>query len=142
MIDKQLINYLRLLHGSFNITIMFLFIYQGSLGLRIRKGRISLNQDFRPIKRHRRLGPILALLGVLGFFAGVALVYIDAGNLLKYPPHFIIGLAIASLIITTYTISRKIRSIDSPYRNLHFRIGIIILSLYLIQAILGLGILL
>lgn len=142
MIDKQTISYLRLAHGSYNITVMFLFIFQGTLGLRIRKGRKSGIKSFEIIKRHRKLGPILAFMGGIGSLAGLTLVYIDYGNLLKYPLHLITGSAIVFSITSTFLISRKIKGPESPFRTLHFRLGILILSLYLIQVFLGLGILL
>ena len=142
MIDKQLIAYFRLVHGSYNTLMMVLFIYQGLLGLKIRKQRKAGNQmPFKIIKRHRKTGPILALMGVIGFFAGAALIYLDYGRLLKYPLHFLTGLAISLLIATTFFISKKIKGSDSLWRNLHFRVGILILSLYPIQAFLGVGIL-
>lgn len=96
---------------------------------------------FKTIKRHRKIGPILALMGVIGFFAGAALIYLDYGRLLKYPLHFLTGLAISLSIVTTFFISKKIKGSDSLWRNLHFRLGILILSLYPIQAFLGVGIL-
>ena len=142
MIDKQLIAYFRLVHGSYNTLMMVLFIYQGLLGLKIRKQRkVGGQMPFKIIKRHRKIGPILALMGVIGFFAGAALIYLDYGRLLKYPLHFLTGLAISLLIATTFFISKKIKGSDSLWRNLHFRLGILILSLYPIQAFLGVGIL-
>lgn len=142
MIDKQLIAYFRLVHGSYNTIMIVLFIYQGLLGLKIRKQRKAGSQmPFKIIKRHRKIGPILALMGVIGFFAGAALIYLDYGRLLKYPLHFLTGLAISLLIATTFFISKKIKGSDSLWRNLHFKLGILILSLYPIQAFLGIGIL-
>ena len=91
MIDKQLIAYFRLVHGSYNTLMIVLFIYQGLLGLKIRKQRKAGNQmPFKTIKRHRKIGQILVLMGVIGFFAGAALIYLDYGRLLKYPLHFLL----------------------------------------------------
>ena len=142
MIDKELISYLRLAHGSYNMLVMFLFVYQGILGLKIRRQRLKGQQQFNIIKRHRRLGPILVLLGLSGFFAGVFLAAIGHGHIFHYPLHFITGSAIALSAITTFFISRKIEGPDSPWRDSHFRLGIFILCLYIIQVFLGLGILL
>ena len=55
---------------------------------------------------------------------------------------YLTGLIIASLIITTYLISRKINGPDTLWRNRHYAIGMLILLLYLLQAFLGLGALL
>ncbi len=135
--SRESIEYLKLIHGSFNTLVLLLFLYQGFLGLRIRK---SGRNDY--IKRHRQIGPVAALLGVSGFFAGITVVYLDAGHILKYPLHFITGLTIASLIITTFLISKKIKGPDKYWRNRHYAVGILIILLYFVQAFLGLGVLL
>ncbi len=137
--NKEIISYLKLLHGAYNTLVICLFVYQGSLGLRIRR---SETKPFHIIKRHRKTGPVAAALGAAGFIAGVTIVYLDTGRILKYPLHFITGLVIVSLIITTYLISKKIKGPDKYWRNRHFALGILIICLYFIQAFLGLGILL
>ncbi len=142
-LDRETISYLRILHGLYNTTVMVMFFYQGCLGLKIRKDRKRNNLlTLHIVKRHRRFGPFLALFGVAGFFAGLTLVYIDYGDIMKYPIHLLVGLAIVSLVSITFIISRKIKGLDSPWRTPHFRIGIVILVLYCIQIFLGLGILL
>ncbi len=137
--NKDIIAYLKLLHGAYNTLVILLFIYQGSLGLRIRR---SDAKPFHLIKRHRKLGPVAAALGVSGFIIGMALVYLDSGRIFKYPLHFITGLTIVSLITATYFISRKISGAETYWRNRHYALGILIICLYPVQAFLGLGILL
>jgi len=141
MLDKEIIANLRLVHGSYNAIMMFLFIYQGWLGLRIRGGRKAGSPSFEIIKRHRKSGPIFAIMGATGFFAGAILIYLDYGRLLKYPLHFITGLAIVFSITTAFLISRKIKGPDSAWRTPHFRRGTLVICLYLIQVFLGIGIL-
>lgn len=136
-------DYLKILHGSFNTIVGLLFLYQGSLGLRIRKERKAGEQrNAAVIKRHRSGGPIYAVLGVAGYLAGIGLVYIDKGNLWVYPYHLLTGSVIALLIMTTFVISRKIGDSESPWRTPHFVIGLFILFLYLLQIYIGLNILL
>lgn len=142
MIDKQIIAYLKLFHGFYNTMVMVLFIYQGFLGLRIRRERKAGIQSFHIIKRHRRLGPILIFVGVIGFFAGGMVVYLDHGHIFHYPLHFITGLLIVLSVITTFLISKRIKGIDDVWRDRHYVLGILIISFYLIQVFLGLGILL
>lgn len=142
MLDREIISYLKPAHGSYNMLIALLFVYQGILGLKIRRQRLKGQQQFNIIKRHRRLGPFLVLLGLSGFFAGLILVYIDWGEFIKYPLHFATGSAIALSIITAFFISRKIKGQDSLWRDVHFMLGIFILCLYITQVFLGLGILL
>ncbi|MCX7794289.1 MAG: DUF4079 domain-containing protein [Thermodesulfovibrionales bacterium] len=142
MFSKETIAYLKLLHGLYNSIVIVQFIYQGILGLKIRRERKSSNFPEIIIKRHRILGPILTVESIMGFFAGITLVFVDYGFIFKYPLHFITGLFIILSVITTFFISRKIKADASLWRELHFRLGILILFLYVIQAFFGLGILL
>ena len=143
MIDKQIIPYLKVLHGLFNIAVMLLFFYQARLGFLIRNARLSKGAfPLEAVKRHRKAGPILMVLGILGFIAGMFVLYLDQGRILKYPIHFGIGAVIATLLLTTFGISRSIKGPDSPLRVPHSVIGIVILVLYVIQSMLGLKILL
>jgi uncharacterized membrane protein YozB (DUF420 family) len=139
ILSKELISYLKLIHGTYNMAVILLFVYQGILGVRMRR---SNQKPAHLTKRHRKVGPIAAVLGIAGFIAGTTLVYLDAGRIFKYPFHFITGAVIVSLIITTYLISGKIKGTDSYWRNRHYVLGLLIISLYFIQAFLGLGILL
>ncbi|MBI5213704.1 MAG: DUF4079 domain-containing protein [Nitrospirae bacterium] len=141
MIDKQTIAYFKLLHGAYNTVMMLLFMYQGFLGLKIRRQRIQGRQNFSIVKRHRKLGPVLALAGLSGFIAGMIVIYLDKGRIMEYPLHFLTGLSIAISIAATFLISRRIKGPDSPWRTPHLIIGIFILCLYIIQATLGIGIL-
>lgn len=137
--SKELISYLKLIHGSYNSLVILLFVYQGSLGLRIRRA------DKKPsniVGRHRKIGPVAAISGIIGFFAGMTIAYLDSGRILKNTLHFSTGLLIVSLIVVTYIISGRIRSPDPLWRNRHFALGILIICLYFVQAFLGLGILL
>lgn len=141
--DSALLDDLRLLHGSFNAIVALLFVYHGSLGWRIRRERKrGSGRNPTIIRRHRKEGPIFAVLGVAGYLAGVGLTLIDKGHLVEYPSHLIVGSCIALLIITTYIISKKIRGLESFWRTPHFVIGLFILLLYIVQIYLGLGILL
>jgi len=137
--SKELISYLKLLHGGYNTVVILLFVYQGILGLRIRKLE---KKPVHIINRHRKTGSVLTIMGILGFIAGMTVVFLDKGRILKYPLHFITGLTITSLIITTFIISRKIKGPELYWRNRHYALGILTISFYFVQAFLGLGILL
>ncbi len=137
--SKELISYLKLFHAAYNTAVILLFMYQGILGFRIRK---SNKKPLHLIKKHRKVGPVAAILGIAGFIAGMTIAVLADGHIFEYPLHFITGLVIVSLIITTYIISGKIRATGTYWRNRHYILGIMILSLYLIQLVLGLGILL
>lgn len=85
---------------------------------------------------------MLALLGVAGFSAGLILTLLDTGRLFMYPSHLFTGTAIALLLLVTYRVSRKIAGRSLPERDLHYRLGIVILALYLFNVVLGIGVLL
>lgn len=140
--EKQALASVKLFHGAFNCAVFIAFLYQASLGLKIRKGRIGQHPDFSAMKRHRTFGPLLALLSISGFLAGVVVVSLDQGRIFKYPPHFLTGLLIAVGVATTFLVSRRIRPGDSPWRRAHALLGGVLLLLYVVQIMLGLGILL
>jgi len=142
LIDRQLLSSLRLVHASYNSLVMLLFFYHGWLGMTIRRARMSKKPlPFEVIKRHRKTGPLLTVLGVVGFLIGLTLILLHTGNVLEYPPHFLAGCAIVVCLLATFLISRKIKGPDSPYRTPHFVLGITILCLYIIQTFLGIGVL-
>lgn len=143
MIDKDMLPWLRLAHGLYNSTVIFLFFFQAAMGLSIRSARRS----GRPLpvaaaRRHRKLGPVLEILGIAGFLAGLTIVTLGERNYLEHWHHLFIGAAIVSLIVVTVRVSSRISGPDSPLRAVHFRLGIAILALYVLEALLGIGILL
>ena len=141
MVDKQLIALLKIIHGAFNGTLLLLFLYQGWMGLKIRKGRKASAPAFAMMRRHRRFGPLFALLGLGGYTFGLTLVYIDKGHIFEYPPHFAVGALIAFALISAFAVSRKIRGYDSPWRTPHFAIGLTVIGLWAIQILIGLDVL-
>jgi hypothetical protein len=143
LINRQLLADLRLLHGVYNAIMMLFFLYQGQLGFGIRRARkTGALPPIPKIKRHRRMGPVLVILGGLGFLEGLTLVLLDTGNILEYPPHFFIGLTIVVLLIATYKISRDIRGPGASFRTPHFVLGVAILCLYFVNVLIGIGVLL
>jgi hypothetical protein len=143
MVDKEFIAYFKLVHGFFNLSMMALFCYQGWMGFLIRQARTSgLPAPLDAVRRHRKAGPVFALWGVLGFFAGVTMIMLDKGRVFEYPLHFLTGLTIAVFIALVYAVSRRIAGPEPHYRNIHFGLGMCLLALYVIQVLLGLGILL
>lgn len=143
MVDKEFIAYFKLAHGFFNLCMLVLFCYQGWMGFRIRQARTSgAPMPIGTVRRHRMAGPWFALWGVMGYFAGIIVTLLDKGRVLEYPLHFLGGSLLAAVIVSVYAISRRIAGPDPRYRNIHFRLGMLLLALYLVQVMLGLGILL
>jgi hypothetical protein len=142
LIDSELLSNLRLVHGGFNACVMLLFFYHARFGLAIRRARSTKAPlPFPAIRRHRKMGPFLALAGILGYCIGLTLVLLHTGNILEYPPHFFTGSSIVILLLSTFVISRKIKGQESPLRTIHAYIGITILCLYVVEAIIGIGVL-
>ncbi|HBB16461.1 MAG TPA: hypothetical protein DCZ97_05450 [Syntrophus sp. (in: bacteria)] len=143
MIPGEWIGIARVLHGAFNILVAVALLHQGWLGLKIRRARRKGGaKDFGVIKRHRGRGPVLALLGILGYAMGATLIAIDKGRLFEYPLHHVTGLSIVILLAMTFLVSRQIKGPDSPWRTPHLLLGVAILGAYLAQLFLGLNILL
>ena len=143
MIAREWMDYLRLAHGSYNAIVTLFFLYQGWLGLRIRKERTGGGRrDFSVIRRHRNIGPPLVLLGILGYLAGATLVCADKGHLFEFPYHAVTGAGIAVFLAVTFLVSRKIKGPLSPWRTPHLILGIAIIGAYVLQLFLGLNILL
>lgn len=143
LISRELIAILKLVHGLFNLTMIILFFYHARNGLLIRRARTGRTPlPFQAIKRHRRMGPVLAISGGVGFSAGLALVMLDTGKVFQYPPHLFVGTTIVLLLFVSYRVSLKIAGPNAPQRDLHYRLGLAILTLYLINALLGVGVLL
>ena len=143
LINRQLLFALRLVHGGFNSCVIIAFFYHARLGIAIRRARKARGPlPFPLIKRHRTGGPLLAALGIAGFCIGFTLVLLDSGKVLQFPYHFFFGCAIVLCLISTFALSRKIKGPQSPFRTPHFYLGVVILCLYLIEAVLGLGVLL
>jgi hypothetical protein len=143
LLARQLIPYLALGHGLFNLLVFGLFVRQGWLGLAIRRARQNgTPPPLTAIRNHRRTGPLAALLGGAGFLAGIVLVIFDKGKLVAYPLHLSVGSVIVLTLGGLYALSRRIKGADSPYRTSHARLGLLLLCLYLVQGFLGLGILL
>lgn len=135
--------YLSIIHGLFNATVFILFLYQGRLGLKIRRARRAQAPPPAPaVRRHRKNGPRFMGLGLTGYLFGLGLVLVsEKGRAIVFPAHFIVGSVLALLLLSTFVVSRRIKRPDSPFRTPHFILGILILSLYVVQALLGLDIL-
>jgi len=142
MIGREWMDWLRIGHGAFNFTMALTFLYQGLLGLRIRRERMAEGaKELQTIMRHRKLGPLLVFFGVAGYFSGAFLIYIDEGHFYEYPIHNFVGSMLVLLLVVTFFISRRIKGLVSPWRTSHALLGLAILACYLLQLFLGLNIL-
>jgi len=129
---------MQFVHAFFNMSVTLLFCHQAWLGLLIRKARQSgKTMPLPTVKRHRKLGPVLIILGLLGFFSGLTIALLDTGKLVSFILHLVVGLIIVLLLATTFNISRRIHGQTASIRNIHFAVGIIILCLYFLEVAIG-----
>jgi cytochrome b561 len=143
MIDKEVIAYFKAAHGFFNLCMLALFCFQGWMGYVIRQARTSgAPIPFDAVRRHRKAGPVFALWGVLGYVTGITVILLDTGRVLEYPLHLFTGSAVIAFIALVYASSRRIAGSEPRSRNIHFILGLCLLALYVVQVLLGLGILL
>ena len=141
LITKETIAALRYVHGAFNLSVAIMAWFMLGLGLRVRRGRQAGSPAVGAIKLHRRVGPLLAALAPMGFLAGATLMVLDKGHVLEYPPHFVLGLFIALGLPGMYMLSRRILRGETGARHTHRRLGIALGVAYLMQVLLGVGIL-
>ncbi len=141
-LSKEAIMYLRYVHGAFNLSVAGLVIYQFRLGRGLMKARVAGQADPQKRKKHMRIGPVAVAAGILGFLAGNILIFVDKGRLMEYPIHSLAGTLIALGLVSVFLLSRKIAAGDTLKRTLHGRVGMALVALYLVQVLLGLGILL
>lgn len=142
-IAKTLIPYMTAGHALFNTCLFIAFIYQAALGWSIRKNRLSVEKpEGAKIRRHRKLGPVIAALLPLGFLAGLIITSLDNNGMGQHPLHLGAGALLVTAVISTWMVSRNIKGTSSNWRTLHFGIGIIIMVLFIGQIFLGLNMLL
>jgi len=128
-------------HGSFNALLALVFLYQARMGLSIRRGRKRGEPQLKAMRRHRRLGPFLVVMGLLGYCLGLILVSIDKGRVLEYPLHLVVGSVIVLFLLGQYAVSRKIKGPESPWRTPHLVNGTGLICLYVLQIVIGVGVL-
>lgn len=142
MQSELFLDLMKVTHGSFNILVTLLFLLQAGLGLAVRRGRMRGEPKFKAVRWHRRLGPYLVAMGLLGYCFGLTLVSIDKGHVLEYPLHFAVGTTIVIFLLAQYVVSRKLRGVAPPWRTAHLAIGAGIVCLYLAQVTIGFAVLL
>ncbi|MHB8054867.1 MAG: DUF4079 family protein [Candidatus Aminicenantales bacterium] len=130
-------------HGFYNVIVGIFLFYQGWIGLKIRRARRAASAfPLASIKRHRKIGPYLPFLASAGFLVGLLLIALGHLPLLAFPLHFFLGVSIVFLLFVQKKLGLRIRGPQSPLRKVHFLLGIFILAVYVIQAFIGLSLLL
>jgi len=141
--DAELIILLKYSHATFNALVFFLCCLQGLLGWRIRHLRQTGAAPIpQIIKSHRKIGPILTALGILGVFGGLILGFTLHQFPVTYNPyvriHLSIALILGPLLVCTFFSSKQIKSINSTWRSYHALLGLVVFCFYCLQVTLGL----
>jgi hypothetical protein len=130
-------------HGLYNAAVGVLLFYQAILGLKIRRSRRSgAAFPVAAVKRHRKIGPVLPFLSAFGYAAGLFLILLDHRRLLAFPAHFFLGSSIVLILFVQRRLGGRIHGPASPIRTPHHVLGLILLAIYIVQAALGLSLLL
>lgn len=141
MVSHQTVLFLKYAHGGYSLLLLLAFCYQGWNGLRVRNARLKKTGPApAAVKAHRIWGQTLAVLCPIGFLMGFSTALVDKG-VMEYPLHLFTGLLLIAFLAAAYGVSRQITSVTSPQRNVHAVLGIIVLCLYIIQAFIGIGVL-
>lgn len=141
MVSDLVGSILQIAHVICNSALFFAFVYQGLLGKRIRSRRTAgILQDFQSVRKHRALGPILAILLAVGYFVGLITAYLNRGTWMRYPGHLAGGTVLLVVAYSAVLVSRRIRGAQSPWRTVHFELGLLLLGVFLAQIFLGLNI--
>lgn len=140
---QELVPVLQVVHGAFNGALLVAFLVQGTLGWRIRRRRLAgTPQDFTVVRKHRGRGPALTALAVAGYLAGLLTAYLHRGTLVTAPAHLAGGTALLACCAVAFVLGRRIRGSQSAARTPHFVAGLVTLALFVVQAFLGLDVLL
>lgn len=140
---REMVPYLQAAHALFGGLLLVAFVYQGGIGWRNRRQRIVGGRpDFTLVRRHRALGPVLALLVPVAYVAGVVTAVIDHGDWYFYPLHLLVGTVLLISLGATVLVSRSIRGLDTPWRERHYLLALATLLLFFVQALVGLAALL
>lgn len=143
MLSDRVVAVLQLGHAAFNGVLFLALAFQGLLGWRIRKRRVAgVLQNFSVVKRHRTLGPVLAALVPIGFLAGLGTTYLSRGEWVRHPGHLTNGTILLGVVVAAFLASRRIRGAQSPWRDVHAALGVLLACVFLVQIVLGLDILL
>jgi len=141
LLSKETVALLRYVHGGLNLLVAIMVWSMLALGLGIRRRRASGRATLKLSSPHMAIGPVLAVLGPMGFLAGVTLITLDKGSPLEYPPHFVLGFLIALALPGMFLLSRALLKGSQRARRAHRRLGITLAVLYMFQVLLGIGIL-
>lgn len=142
-VSPSFVPWLQAAHAIFNGALFLAFAFQGLTGWRNRRDRLAgAPMDFKAVRRHRRIGPVLAMLLPVGYLAGLATALVDQARLLRFPQHLLVGTLLLLTVAATAISGRKIQGRISPWRTRHAAAGAAALALFAVQALLGLSILL
>jgi uncharacterized membrane protein len=117
-------------------------IYSLYLGIKIQQTRNSEGEAKKELikgrynVRHYQVGSVLLALMVIGAIAALAVTYINNGKLFV-GPHLVAGLGMTGLIATSASLSPFMQKGQTWARYTHIALNVVLLGLFVWQAITG-----
>jgi nitrate reductase gamma subunit len=136
---------LNFLHPLVMALLLGLSGYAMLLGIKAKKTRTADAESRKELikgqfaRRHFQSGGLVLALMVLGTVGGMAVTYLNNGKLFV-GPHLLVGLAMTSLIAMAAALSPLMQQGNLIARKLHVGLNMLVMTLFLWQAVTGLQI--
>ena len=134
--------WLNFIHPLLMWSLLALSLYAAYLGFKWRKTRLSEGDAKKELLkgkfnvRHYQFGSVLLALMVLGTIGGMAVTYINNGQLF-FGPHLLVGLGMTGLIATSAALSPFMQKGNETARYTHITLNMILVGLFGWQAVTG-----
>ena len=130
-------------HPILGGMIFVMFAFQGISGI----GSIDATEENRQgmglARLHRWNGRALAAILLAAYTTGLLTVVLRGKGISAYPPHLINGTLLLVAATTAFFLARKYRITKSRgIKHVHITFGAFAIAFYLVQAVIGLGMLL
>jgi len=137
---------LNFLHPLLMWALLALSGYGMFLGIKAKKTRTADAETRKQLikgqyaKRHFQVGGLMLALMVLGTFGGMAVTYLNNGKLFV-GPHLLVGIGMTCLVALAVGLIPLIQQGNLIARKLHVGLNMLMMTLFLWQAVTGLQIL-
>ncbi len=137
---------LNFLHPLLMWALLALSGYGMFLGIKAKKTRTADAETRKQLikgqyaKRHFQVGGLMLALMVLGTFGGMAVTYLNNGKLFV-GPHLLVGIGMTCLVALAVALIPLIQQGNLIARKAHVGLNMLMMTLFLWQAVSGMQIL-
>ena len=137
---------LNFLHPLLMWALLALSGYGMFLGIKAKKTRTADAETRKQLikgqyaKRHFQVGGLMLALMVLGTFGGMAVTYLNNGKLFV-GPHLLVGIGMTCLVALAVALIPLIQQGNLIARKAHVGLNMLMMTLFLWQAVTGMQIL-